>query len=221
MPSTLEAFTFAWNRAEHVDMMETRCYQVLTAPRGGWRDRAAMGWTGLMTPSEEKLMRPRRIALRHAVVAAVTALAFTACGTTTAPQAPQGATTAPSVIASSSTLGPGNSPTPPSDAAAPAGAYLSRAEYTEQAAARTGTKVVYFFHAPWCPTCRATEDAIARDGIPAGLTLVKVDFDTENDLRKKYGVTTQHTFVQVDASGAELAKWTGSKGGAEILAKTV
>ncbi|WP_377644643.1 thioredoxin family protein [Oryzobacter terrae] len=108
---------------------------------------------------------------------------------------------------------------PPDGAAA--GAYLSKADYAEQAVSRAGTTVVYFFHAPWCPTCRATEKAIGRDGIPAGLTPVKVDFDTENDLRKKYGVTTQHTFVQVDPSGAELAKWTGSIGGAEILAKTI
>ncbi len=86
---------------------------------------------------------------------------------------------------------------------------------------RAGTKVVYFFHAPWCPTCRATEKAIARDGIPAGLTVVKVDFDSEDDLRRQFGVTTQHTFVQVDPSGAELARWTGSQSGAEILAKTV
>jgi len=175
-----------------------------------------------MTPSEENQIPSGRIALgRRAVVAALTLLALTACGTTTAPQAPQGATMAPAVTASSGTPVPGNSSTPPSDAAAPAGAYLSRAEYTQLAASRAGTKVVYFFHATWCPTCRATEEAIARDGVPAGLTLVKVDFDSENDLRKKYGVTTQHTFVQVDASGAELAKWTGSKGGAEILAKTV
>lgn len=166
-------------------------------------------------------MRPGRMATRHAVVAAVTLSVFTACGTTTAPQASHGAATAPGVTAPSRTPAPGDSPTPPSGAAAPVGAYLTGAEYAEQAASRAGTKVVYFFHATWCPTCRATEEAIARDGIPAGLTLVKVDFDRETDLRKKYGVTTQHTFVQVDASGAELAKWTGSIGGAEILAKTV
>jgi thioredoxin 1 len=106
-------------------------------------------------------------------------------------------------------------------AATPAGAYLTLAEYTGQAASRTGTKVVYFFHAPWCPTCRATEEAIARDGIPTGLTVVKVDFDSETDLRRTYGVTTQHTFVQVDRSGGELATWTGSRSGAEILAETV
>ena len=162
-------------------------------------------------------MRPKRMNPKGAVAALAALMVVTACGATTTPPS-QGTPTAPA--ASSNTRAPGNSPTPPPDGAA-AGAYLSKADYAEQAGSRAGTKVVYFFHAPWCPTCRATEKAIGRDGIPAGLTLVKVDFDTENDLRKKYGVTTQHTFVQVDPSGAELAKWTGSIGGAEILAKTV
>ncbi|MBT9255306.1 thioredoxin family protein [Phycicoccus sp. KQZ13P-1] len=150
----------------------------------------------------------------------VSLLMFTACGTTTASQAPGGATP-PAVTASPSSPASRSTPMPPSGAVTPVGAYLSKAEYTEQAASRAGTKVVYFFHATWCPTCWATEKAIARGGIPDGLTVVKVDFDSEGDLRKKYGVTTQHTFVQVDASGAEVAKWTGSKDGAEILAKTV
>ncbi len=57
--------------------------------------------------------------------------------------------------------------------------------------------------------------------MPDGLTVVKVDYDTETDLRQQYGVTQQHTFVQVDESGAELAKWTGSADGAAILAGTV
>ncbi|HYN28524.1 MAG TPA: thioredoxin domain-containing protein [Dermatophilaceae bacterium] len=102
-----------------------------------------------------------------------------------------------------------------------AGAYLTKAEYQSQMSAREGTAVVYFFHAPWCPDCRATEEAIEADGIPAGLTVVKVDFDTETDLRRECGVTRQHTFVQVAPDGAQLAKWTGSRSGAEIKAKTV
>ena len=165
-------------------------------------------------------MRPRPPAPLAAAAAAVALLALAACGTTSETSMSPRAGSAPAVTAAPSAAASGGSAAP-SDAAVPAGAYLSRAEYTEQAASRAGTKVVYFFHAPWCPTCRATEKAIARDGIPAGLTLVKVDFDSEDDLRRQYGVTTQHTFVQVDPSGAELAKWTGSEGGAEILAKTV
>ena len=174
-----------------------------------------------MILSTEKQIRSRWAPLGPALVSAVSLLTFTACGTTAASQAPGGAATPSAVTASPRTPASGSTPTPASGAATPVGAYLSKAEYTEQAASRAGTKVVYFFHARWCPTCRATEEAIARDGIPDGLTVVKVDFDSEADLRKKYGVTTQHTFVQVDASGAEVAKWTGSRGGAEILAKTV
>ncbi|MEO7423246.1 MAG: thioredoxin family protein, partial [Ornithinibacter sp.] len=86
---------------------------------------------------------------------------------------------------------------------------------------REGTKVVYYFHADWCPSCRATEASIDAEGLPAGLTLVKVDFDTDTDLRKQYGITQQHTFVQVDPGGTELAKWTGTISGADIEAKTV
>jgi thiol-disulfide isomerase/thioredoxin len=102
-----------------------------------------------------------------------------------------------------------------------AGAYVEWAEYEADPAARADTKVVLFFHASWCPSCRATEKAIGETGVPAGLTLVKVDYDTATDLRQRYGVTTQHTFVQVDGSGTELAKWTGSADGAAILAETV
>lgn len=160
-------------------------------------------------------MRPSPTTLTAATVAGVAALVLAACGTTE-PGAAPGATAASSTASS-----PSPSSTGGASASVPAGAYLSRAEFAEQAAARAGTKVVYFFHASWCPTCRATEQAIARDGIPAGLTVVKVDYDDETDLRKQYGVTTQHTFVQVDPSGAELAKWTGSEDGAAILAKTV
>lgn len=101
------------------------------------------------------------------------------------------------------------------------GAYLSKADYTSQMADRKGTKVVYFFHASWCPSCKATDESLMKDGVPAGLTVVKVDYDTMTDLRQQYGVSQQHTFVQIDESGKELMKWSGSKSGAEIKAKTV
>lgn len=100
-----------------------------------------------------------------------------------------------------------------------AGAYLTIDEYQSQMAERADTTVVYFFHAAWCPSCRATEESLTTTGVPAGLTVVKVDFDTANDLKRQYGITQQHTFVQVDADGTELAKWTGSITGEEIKAQ--
>ncbi|MGL5849412.1 MAG: thioredoxin family protein [Phycicoccus sp.] len=162
-------------------------------------------------------------AVAAAVAGVAVVLVVGACGTNdadsgTAAEAPPstsaGAPATPSATATPSGAG-GTSSTPK------AGAYLTKAEYESQMAAREGTKVVLFFHAPWCPDCRATEKAIDADGVPDGLTVVKVDFDSETDLRKEYGITQQHTFVQVGADGDERAKWTGSESGAAILEKTV
>lgn len=141
------------------------------------------------------------------VAALLVAAALGACGAEpTAPGAP---------VASSAAAADGTR-----DGTA-AGRYVSLAEYEKDPAAYADTTVVLFFHAPWCPSCRATESAVRADGLPAGLTLVKVDFDTAIDLRQRHGVTTQHTFVQVDPDGDRLARWTGSEDGAAILAETV
>lgn len=103
------------------------------------------------------------------------------------------------------------------------GSYLTLAEYEADQAAYADTDVVLFFNAEWCSTCKVARDNIQSDpsGIPSGLTIVVVDFDTANDLRQKYGVTVQHTFVQVDADGKELAKWSGSVTAEEIAQNTV
>ena len=80
-----------------------------------------------------------------------------------------------------------------------------------------------FFNARWCSTCKVARDNIQADlaSIPPDLTIVVVDFDTANDLRRTYGVTVQHTFVQVDADGTELAKWAGSVTVDQIAKNTV
>lgn len=82
-------------------------------------------------------------------------------------------------------------------------------------------KVVLFFHAGWCPTCKAADADIKANlsKIPDGVTILKVDYDSSTELKKKYGVTYQHTFVQVDASGNMLKKWSGSSSLAEIAAQ--
>lgn len=76
--------------------------------------------------------------------------------------------------------------------------------YSEEAVlATTGTKLL-FFHAPWCPQCRSIETSIEQDGLPEGVTVFKVDYDSNQDLRQKYGVTIQTTFVLVDDSGNKI-----------------
>jgi thiol-disulfide isomerase/thioredoxin len=81
--------------------------------------------------------------------------------------------------------------------------------------------VVLFFKASWCPSCRALDSNIKAklEAIPAGLTILEVDYDSAAALKQKYGVTTQHTLVQVDASGNLIQKWSGSPTLASVVAK--
>jgi len=74
------------------------------------------------------------------------------------------------------------------------------------------SKNVLFFKANWCSTCTVADENLSKNiaSIPPDLTIYKVDFEKESTLRSKYGVTTQHTFVQIDNDGHELKKWVGS-----------
>lgn len=72
-------------------------------------------------------------------------------------------------------------------------------------------KRVYFFHATWCPTCKAANREFTDnpDKIPTDVILFKTDYDNEKELKKRYGITYQHTFVYVNEDGNEIKKWNG------------
>ena len=81
-----------------------------------------------------------------------------------------------------------------------------------------GKRPVLFFHASWCPTCKALENDLQAGGLdqlPEDVVVIKTDYDSATELRQQYGVTLQHTLVQVDADGNEVAKWSG--GGVETI----
>ena len=101
------------------------------------------------------------------------------------------------------------------------GAWIDQAAYEADAAKfHEAGDVVLFFNASWCPTCKATVESLDADGVPAGLTVVSVDYDAATDLKKQYGVTVQHTFVQVDEQGNQLAKFSGAPSGEAIASQT-
>lgn len=81
--------------------------------------------------------------------------------------------------------------------------------------------VVLYFSAPWCPTCQEANKNFNASSAPDGLTLLKVDYDSSTDLKKQYGVTYQHTFVQVDKDGKQLKKWSGSTTYEQLKAETI
>ncbi len=97
------------------------------------------------------------------------------------------------------------------DAMMKAGSYESY-EISKVAMASATHDVVLFFRAGWCPTCVALDKDIRAHlkDIPESLTILDVNYDNSAVLKKKYGVTYQHTFVQVDAQGNLIKKWSGS-----------
>jgi thiol-disulfide isomerase/thioredoxin len=98
------------------------------------------------------------------------------------------------------------------DAMSKHGSYVTLDDYNKDPSKYADSKKVYFFHASWCPVCQSIDKEIVADTskIPAGVTLIKTDFDSSKDLRQKYGVTAQYTFVQVDNNGNETAQWSAT-----------
>lgn len=106
-----------------------------------------------------------------------------------------------SPMAEPSTSAPAPNPAATDEAAPAAGVYR---DYSESAVANAEGRILLFFYAAWCPQCRAMEADIIAEGIPDGITILVVDYDTRQDLREQYGVTLQTTFVEVDSNGAAL-----------------
>lgn len=78
------------------------------------------------------------------------------------------------------------------------GQYLS---YSKDLLSKTDGTRILFFHAPWCPQCRQLEADIKSGNIPSNVTIIKVDYDSRQDLRQKYGVTIQTSLVKLDENG--------------------
>ncbi len=94
---------------------------------------------------------------------------------------------------------------------AKAGSYEAYSPEKIALASAKGNVVLNFF-AAWCPLCRTLKADIQANlaNIPSNLTILTVDYDNSTDIKKKYGVTYQHTMVQVDKDGNLIKKWMGS-----------
>ncbi|MFK7779583.1 MAG: DUF3179 domain-containing (seleno)protein [Candidatus Gracilibacteria bacterium] len=71
--------------------------------------------------------------------------------------------------------------------------------------------VLLFFTASWCPTCKALKNDITKniDLLPDDLYIVYIDYDTEIEMKKEYGIKVQHTLVFIDNNKNEILKKIG------------
>lgn len=86
--------------------------------------------------------------------------------------------------------------------------------YTQQnveAAIASQKKVVLFFYAPWCGTCSTLDDELQKESeqLNDNLTVLRVRYDTDTYMKRKYGVITQHTLVLVDEEQQAIRTWVG------------
>jgi thioredoxin 1 len=74
-----------------------------------------------------------------------------------------------------------------------------------------GKPVVLHIHAVWCPTCRAQQEVL-DELMPTeefkNLPVLRVDFDKEKSILRKYKVRNQSTFI-VFKNGKEIYRSTG------------
>jgi len=101
------------------------------------------------------------------------------------------------------------------------GSYVIYSADNLQKAKDNGNKVVLFFYASWCPFCVPADAAFKANmkNIPPGVTVLRVDYDNSDALKTKYGVTYQHTFVQIDYDDNLITKW--NSGDVELLRQNV
>jgi thioredoxin 1 len=60
------------------------------------------------------------------------------------------------------------------------------------------SSVIVFVHASWCPICKAQEQTIRKLLVTPrfkNVTVMKIDFDTQKALWRKFGVTQQSTLI--------------------------
>lgn len=92
--------------------------------------------------------------------------------------------------------------------------------YSEQALKNASEKyIVLFFHAEWCSTCKAFEKKVLSENIPNNILILKVDYDTNIKLKRKYNIVTQTSFVLVDNKWNFKKRWIWSRDINDIVKK--
>lgn len=93
----------------------------------------------------------------------------------------------------------------------PAYARTSFSDAAFKSASKLGRPILIEFHADWCPTCRAQEkviNALVDQSDYSKVLVLRVLFDSEQDLLKRFGVRRQSTLI-LFKNGEEVARAVG------------
>jgi|GEM_PF-3021416 len=73
-----------------------------------------------------------------------------------------------------------------------------------------GTPTVFFFHAEWCPACRAFKPTLEEvEGKFAGVKVLKMNVDEQKDLTKTFKVSSIPSLFFFDKDGKFVESTTG------------
>lgn len=90
-------------------------------------------------------------------------------------------------------------------------------DYSETAFKSTTGKKILFFHATWCSSCKSADTNLQSETIAEGVNIFKVDYDSSIEMRQKYGVVGQHTFVLVDDNMKKIKLMVWGKSSKDII----
>jgi len=87
-------------------------------------------------------------------------------------------------------------------------------KYSEAALARARSedkKVILYFWAPWCSSCASLDIEIEKNPslIPDHVAVLQIPYDTATELKHRYNIVVQHTFVAIDDQGNPTEMWVG------------
>jgi len=93
-------------------------------------------------------------------------------------------------------------------------------DYSEEKAKNATQKnIILFFHTDWCSSCKSFEEKVLSENIPEDILILKVDFDKNNELRQKYNILTQTSFILIDKNWNLIKRWIWSRDISDIIQK--
>lgn len=82
-------------------------------------------------------------------------------------------------------------------------------DYDENLIKNFDWRIILEFYANWCSTCKSFDKSLEDYDLPENILILKIDFDNSEELRKKYAVLTQSTFVEINNREEVLNRFIG------------